>query len=123
MQVLLRGDADQIAEMIAAGSVDDEMSEVGEMLQKLGRHSDLYAEVKRCVVLKRIFARLRLGAAPEEAVGDALPAAELEGLLSRLWEEVQWHSKWLSFLALGTIRHFKPLTPELNRCVLCTEIG
>lgn len=65
------------------------MSVVEEMLNKLGRHSDLYAEVKRCVDLKRIFKRLRLGAAPEEAVGNAISAGELEGLLSRLWEAIQ----------------------------------
>lgn len=75
--------------MVSAGCVDDEMSVVEEMLNKLGRHSDLYAEVKRCVDLKRIFKRLRLGAAPEEAVGNAISAGELEGLLSRLWEAIQ----------------------------------
>ena len=71
--------------MIVAMSVDDEMSEVGEMLQKLGRHSELLSEVKRSVGLKRVFSRLRLGAAPEEAVGSAMPVAELEGLISALW--------------------------------------
>ena len=88
--MLLRGDADQIAEKIVASSLEDEISEVGEILQKLGRHSELLAEVRHCVGLKRIFARLRLGAAPEEAVGDMLQQpAELEGVLSRLWEDVR----------------------------------
>ena len=75
--------------MIAAGSVDEEMAGVEEMLHKLGRHSDLFAEVKKCVDLRRVFARLRVGAAPEEAVGNAISAGELEGLLSRLWEAIQ----------------------------------
>ena len=55
----------------------------------MGRHSELLVEVRHCVGLKRIFARLRLGAAPEEAVGDVLQPAELEGVLSRLWEDVR----------------------------------
>ena len=87
--MLLRGDADQIAEMIVASSLEDEISEVGDIMHKLGRHSELFAEVRRCVGLKRIFARLRLGAVPEEAVGDVLQPAELEGVLSRLWEDVR----------------------------------
>ena len=87
--MLLRGDADQIAELIVASSLEDEISEVGEILHKLGRHSELLAEVRQCVGLKRIFARLHLGAGPEEAVGDVLQSTELEGVLSRLWEEVR----------------------------------
>lgn len=84
--------------MIAAGSADEEeMAVVEEMLHKLGRHSDLYAEIKKCVDLRRVFARLRVGAAPEEAVGDSLHAGELEGLLSRLWEANQKHSNHKSF--------------------------
>merc|ERR1719322_354451 len=105
-KVLLRGDADQIAEKIVASSLEDEISEVGEMLQKLGRHSELLAEVRRCVGLKRIFARLRLGAAPEEAVGDVLQPAELEGVLSRLCFSAPYAPKLSAPAKMGLLDAF-----------------
>jgi len=92
--------------MVSAGCVDDEMSVVEEMLNKLGRHSDLYAEVKRCVDLKRIFKRLRLGAAPEEAVGNAISAGELEGLLSRLCFSASYAPKLSASTKMGLLDAF-----------------